>query len=67
MIKEEKENIFDKYYSEEEVSKFLNKTIQSLRIDACKRKGAPRTKIGKKILYNKTSFEKWIEEKEKKF
>ena len=56
-----------KYYTEEEVAEFLNKTINSLRADASRRKGAPRTVIGKRILYNKNSFEAWILEREVRF
>ena len=56
--------LLSKYYTEEEVAEFLNKTINSLRADASRRKGAPRTVIGKRVLYNKNSFEAWILEKE---
>ena len=55
------------YFSEEEVSKLLNKTIPSLRSEASRRKGAPRTKLGKLILYKKNSFEKWLESHEVNF
>lgn len=47
--------------------KFLNKTIYSLRVEACKRQDASRTKIGKTILYKKSSFEKWLNDKERFF
>lgn len=50
----------DGYYTEEEVAALLHKTIQSLRSEASRRKGAPRTKLGKLILYKKDSFEKWL-------
>ncbi|MFT4967719.1 MAG: hypothetical protein ACI9CD_000728 [Candidatus Deianiraeaceae bacterium] len=59
--------LLSKYYTEEEVAEFLNKTINSLRADACRRKGAPRTTIGKRILYNKNSFEAWILKREVRF
>ena len=39
--------LLSQYYTEEEVAEFLNKTINSLRADASRRKGAPRTVIGK--------------------
>lgn len=57
-------NLLELYYNEKEVAAFLNKSVASLRADACRRKGAPRTKIGRRILYKKASFEKWIGEKE---
>jgi hypothetical protein len=57
-------NFLSQYYTEEEVAEFLGKTINSLRADASRRKGAPRTVIGKRVLYNKNSFEAWILEKE---
>jgi hypothetical protein len=60
-------NIPEGYYSEEEVSKLLKKTIPSLRCEASRRKGAPRTKLGKLILYKKNSFEKWLESHEINF
>ena len=53
-----------KYYTEVEVAKFLDKSVASLRADACRRKSAPRTKIGKRILYKKESFDAWIAKKE---
>ncbi len=55
------------YYSEEEVAALLNKSIASLRSEASRRKGAPRTKLGKLILYKKDSFEKWLESHEINF
>lgn len=54
----------ENYYTEQEVAEILNKTISSLRTDASRRKGAPRTRVGKLILYKKDSFEKWLESKE---
>jgi hypothetical protein len=60
-------HLISQYYTEEEVAEFLNKTINSLRADASRRKGAPRTVIGKRVLYNKNSFEAWILEKEVRF
>lgn len=59
--------LLSQYYTEEQVADFLGKTINSLRADASRRKGAPRTVIGKRILYNKNSFEAWILEKEVRF
>ena len=59
--------LISQYYTEEEVAEFLNKTINSLRADASRRKGAPRTVIGKRVLYNKISFEAWILEREVRF
>jgi hypothetical protein len=60
-------SILSQYYTEEEVAEFLSKTINSLRADASRRKGAPRTVIGKRVLYNKNSFEAWVLEKEVMF
>ena len=55
------------YYSEKEVASLLRKTIPSLRSEASRRKGAPRTKLGKLILYKKDSFEKWMTSHETNF
>lgn len=52
--------MLENYYTETEVSKILNKTIASLRCDASRRKGAPRTKLGKRILYRKKTFDEWL-------
>ena len=52
--------LLDNYYTEQEVAFFLNKKISSLRCEASRRKGAPRIKVGKKILYKKESFERWL-------
>ncbi len=60
-------SILTQYYTEEEVAQFLGKTINSLRADASRRKGAPRTVIGKRVLYNKISFEAWVLEKEVRY
>jgi len=59
--------LLENYYTEKEIADFLGKSIFSLRADASRRKGAPRTKIGRRILYKKTSFEKWVLEKETDF
>ncbi len=50
----------ENYYTEQEVAKILNKTIATLRADACRKKGAPRTKLGKRILYRIDAFNNWI-------
>ena len=60
-------HLISKYYTEAEVAEFLGKTVNSLRADASRRKGAPRTVIGKRVLYNKSSFEAWILDKEVRF
>jgi hypothetical protein len=61
------QNIPQGYLSEQEVADFLNKTVASLRCEASRRKGAPRTKLGKLILYKKDSFEKWMSSHETNF
>jgi hypothetical protein len=61
------ENLQELYYTEEEVASFLNKTVFSLRSDASRRKGAPRTKLGRKILYKKSSFMQWMSKRETDF
>ena len=56
------------YYSEEEVAGFLGKTIPTLRADHCHRRNRvpPKTKLGRVIIYSKTSFEEWLKSKEVK-
>lgn len=52
------------YYTEEEVAYIFNKTVATLRSDAARRKGPPRTKMGRTIFYNKESLKKWMGEHE---
>jgi hypothetical protein len=59
--------ISENFYTEQEVADFLNKKIASLRSEASRRKGAPRIKVGKKILYKKDSFESWLVRQETDF
>jgi hypothetical protein len=59
--------ILENYYTEGEVSKILDKTIATLRADACRKKGAPRTKLGKRILYRIDAFDGWIMNQETDF
>jgi hypothetical protein len=56
------------YYSEEEMAKFLGKTVATLRVDHCHRRDRvpPKTKIGRVIVYSKISFAKWLETREVK-
>lgn len=59
-------NIPEGYYSEEQIAQMLNKAISTLRLDHSRRSDRvpPKTKIGNRILYKISSFEKWIEGKE---
>lgn len=59
--------ILQEYYSEEEMAQILDKTVGTMKADHS-RNGAvpPRTKLGKKILYNKKSFEEWLKNQEEK-
>jgi hypothetical protein len=59
--------ILENYYTEGEVSKILDKTIATLRADACRKKGAPRTKLGNRILYRIDAFNSWIMKHETDF
>jgi len=52
--------ILDNYFTEQEVAIILNKKVSSLRTEAARRKGAPRIRVGNKILYKKDSFERWL-------
>jgi hypothetical protein len=56
------------YYSEKEVAGFLGKTIGTLRTDHCHRRNRvpPKKKLGRIIVYSKTSFAKWLESIETK-
>jgi len=57
----------ENYYTEEEVAKILNKSISTLRADACRRRGAPRIKLGRRILYRIDAFNNWIMKHETDF
>ena len=54
----------DDFLTEEETASILNKTIASLRADASRRKGPPRIRVGKRVLYRKSQLEKWLTEHE---
>ena len=60
------EHIPEGYYSEEQVAALLGKAVSSLRGDQSKRKGPPKTKLGRKVIYSKESFEEWLKQKETK-
>ncbi len=60
-------NKLEGYYTEMEVASMLDKKTSSLRSDASRRRGAPRTKIGKRVFYKKASFHKWLESHEVNF
>jgi hypothetical protein len=62
-----KNRILEIYYTEEEVAQILNKTIPTLRADACRRRGAPRTKLGNRILYRIDAFNNWVMQHETNF
>lgn len=48
------------YYSEDQIADFENKKVATLRSEAARRKGAPRTKIGRTILYRKESYHAYL-------
>lgn len=43
------------YFTESETAKKLGTATQTLRVWACRRKGPPRTKVGRKIFYKEES------------
>ncbi len=54
------------YYSEEEISAFLAKSVSTLRVDHCHRRNRvpPKTKFGRVIVYSKVSFDQCLESRE---
>lgn len=60
------DHIPEGYYSEEQVAQMLDKTVNSLRADhsRSKERVPPKTRVGNRILYKKSSFEGWLEENE---
>ncbi len=55
------------YYTEEEVSQTTGKAISTLRSDAARRKGPPRTVINRKIYYRIEAFQEWLLAQERNF
>jgi hypothetical protein len=50
----------EEFLTERETGILLGLTVETLRIQACRRKGPPRVKIGRTIYYRKTSLLRWI-------
>lgn len=55
------------YYTEAEVSRLTGKAISTLRSDAARRKGPPRTVINRKVYYRVCAFKKWLVAQEQNF
>ena len=52
------------YWTEEETAKFLNKSVSTLRSLASRRKGPPRIKNGKAVIYKMASVTAWLDARE---
>lgn len=55
------------YFTESETAKKLGTATQTLRVWACRRKGPPRTKVGRKIFYKEESLAAWMRAQEQTF
>ena len=52
------------YWTEAETAKFLNKSVSTLRSLASRRKGPPRIKNGKAVIYKMASVTAWLDARE---
>ena len=55
------------YYTEEEVSRITGKAVSTLRSDAARRRGPPRTVINRRVYYRTEAFQKWLRAQERDF
>ena len=55
------------YVSEAELSAALEKTIPTLRTWGSRRKGPPRTVVGRKVLYRVGALRQWLRSRELDF
>lgn len=55
------------YYTEAEWAEMLGVTIPTLRAQASRRRGAPRTRIGRRVLYRIDACQSWLRAREKDF
>ena len=52
------------YWTKAETAKFLNKSVSTLRSLASRRKGPPRIKNGKAVIYKVASVTAWLDARE---
>lgn len=57
---EDRQGIPEGYRSEEEQARIMDVTISTLRIMAVRRRGPPRVKRGRQILYRMQAYEKYL-------
>jgi len=57
----------DELISESDVAHALDKTVGTLRAWASRRRGPPRTCIGRDVWYRAGSFRRWVRERERNF
>jgi hypothetical protein len=57
-------NFFDDYLNEEQFAAGVGRDLRTIRRWHALRIGPPRIKLGKKILYRKSSVALWLERKE---
>jgi len=51
-------------WTEQQAADFLGKTVNTLRHDASRRRGPPRIKNGKQVLYRAKAVLEWLEVQE---
>jgi DNA-binding transcriptional MerR regulator len=48
------------YFTESETAEKLGVAVHTLRVWACRRKGPPRTKVGRSLFYRANSLHAWL-------
>jgi Helix-turn-helix domain len=52
------------YFEEQEFAAVLDRDVRTVRRWHSKRTGPPRVRVGRKILYKKSSVARWLEQNE---
>ena len=60
MSEEDQRGVPSGYRSEEQQARIMDVTVSTLRIMAVRRRGPPRTRRGRQILYRVSAYEKYL-------
>ena len=55
------------FYTEHEVAAMLSTSVRTLRNNAARRTGPPRTVVNRRVYYRIEAFQKWLLEQERDF
>ena len=55
------------FYTEQEVAMMLGTSVRTLRNNAARQKGPPRTVVNRRVFYRATAFDEWLRSQERDF